>query len=113
MANDSGAKVDTGIMRAGAGVIREHAESVTTQKGQVRSTIESLIGTWKGAAAQAFDGGMQEFYTECDKITNLLQKLSTDVTGAANDYDHHDENVTAQARRVASQMTPTGGLPGL
>jgi WXG100 family type VII secretion target len=111
MADDSGAKVDTGIMRAGAGVIREHADSVKTQEGQVRTTIESLMGTWKGAASQAFDGGMQEFYTECDKIINLLQKLSTDVTGAAANYDSHDETVTTAARKVASQMT--GGLQGL
>lgn len=111
MADQSGAHVDTGIMRAGAGVIKEHADSVTTQKGQVRATIESLMGTWKGVASQTFDGGMQEFYTECDKITNLLQKLSTDVTGAAADYDSHDETATAAAKKVVSQMS--GGLQGL
>jgi WXG100 family type VII secretion target len=106
----SSAKVDTGIMRQGAGTISDHADQITNQESQVRTTIETLMGTWKGTAAQTFDGAMQEFYTECDKIINMLKQLSTDVVTAANNYDQHDEMVTRVAQATASTMG--GGLQG-
>jgi WXG100 family type VII secretion target len=106
----SNAKVDTGIMRQGASTISDHADQVKNQEGQVRTTIDTLMGTWKGNAAQTFDGAMQEFYAECDKIINMLKKLSSDVVGAATNYDHHDDVVTQTARVAASNMG--GGLQG-
>jgi WXG100 family type VII secretion target len=106
----SNAKVDTGIMRQGAATISDHADQVTNQESQVKTTIETLMGTWKGTAAQTFDGAMQEFYAECDKIINMLKQLSTDVVTAANNYDQHDDTVTQVARAAASNMG--GGLKG-
>ncbi|MCU1682702.1 MAG: family type secretion target [Amycolatopsis sp.] len=110
MAGSSNAKVNTQIMRQGAATISDHADQVKTQEGQVRTTIETLMSTWKGTASQTFDGAMQEFYAECDKIINKLKQLSTDVTSAATNYDHHDDTVTSAAKSAASSMG--GGLQG-
>jgi WXG100 family type VII secretion target len=106
----SNAKVDTGIMRQGAGTISDHATQITTEEGAVKTTIDTLMVTWKGNAAQVFDGAMQEFYGECDKIISKLQQLSSDVVSAANLYDQHDDVVN---QTVRSAMPSIGsGLQG-
>jgi WXG100 family type VII secretion target len=105
MASSDNATVDTGIMRQGAATISDHAGQVTDKETAVRNTFDTLMTTWKGNAAQVFDGGMQTFYTNCDTIIGNLQQLSTDVNAAAKSYDGHDDTVTAIAKKMP-------GLPG-
>jgi WXG100 family type VII secretion target len=105
----STAKVDTGIMRNGAKIISDHADSIGYQESGVKNTVEQLMLTWKGVAAQTFDNGMQEFYAECEEIIKVLKGLSSSVTTAANNYDGHDDTVRTVAKNMA---TPGGGLTG-
>jgi WXG100 family type VII secretion target len=94
-------------MRQGAAIITNAADGVKAQETAVTTTMENLMVTWQGSSAQTYLTAMQDFYTECNKIINLLTQLSTDVTSAANNYDHHD-NLVNQA---ASSMR--GGFQGM
>ncbi|MEV4599567.1 WXG100 family type VII secretion target [Amycolatopsis sp. NPDC049253] len=111
MASQDGAKVDTGIMRQGASTITSTGDGITSTGGQVDSTMQELLGTWRSDSATIFHQAMGEFDNTVKKIVQRLTTLSEHVTQGAADYDRGDEDNTATARAQAAAIGG-GGLNG-
>ncbi|WIX81092.1 WXG100 family type VII secretion target [Amycolatopsis carbonis] len=111
MASQDGAKVDTQVMRQGASTITSTGDGITSVGGQVDSTMQELLGTWRSDSATIFHQAMGEFDTTVKKIVQRLTTLSEHVTQGAADYDSGDEHNTTLARTNAT-VIGGGGLNG-
>jgi WXG100 family type VII secretion target len=94
-------------MHTGANYIKSTSETLSTNEKSVQATIETLMSTWKGGSAIAFNSAMQPFYDECQSIINTLTQLSADVDASANAYEATHEQNTQTAHALAAKI-PSG-----
>lgn len=95
--------IDVDGMLTAATVINSTAGDVNEQKSGVQSTFTSLMGSWTGQTATTFAEAMQNFYNQCDKITSVLEGLSSTVQTSATNYQGtHEDNTTLAAAAVAT-----------
>jgi len=89
-------------MLTAATTINTTASDVTDQKSGVQTTFTSLMGSWTGQSATTFAEAMQSFYNQCDKITGVLQGLSSTVQSSATNYQETHESSVTLANRAAA-----------
>lgn len=90
--------VDTGQLTQHSTDVTVIAEQIQDSMRTMRIKLESLQGTWKGAAAGQYVQLHHEWEVAQEKVRIALQDISTAVARAGGAYSAVEQQVTAAFR---------------
>lgn len=78
-------------MMQGVRSLQEMNESLQASLRQLQGEVESIGGSWSGAAATAFQNLMMRFNEDASKLNQNLQQMSEAMTGNNQAYQASEE----------------------
>ncbi|WP_433265741.1 WXG100 family type VII secretion target [Actinosynnema sp. CS-041913] len=93
------------LMRASEDVMNTN-ESVQAVLNQLRNTIDTVSGAWKGTAADAFNSLMARFNDDAAKLQEALVGIAEQISGTTQTYVQEEEQ---QAQEMSTIMGRLGG----
>ncbi|WP_309115133.1 WXG100 family type VII secretion target [Saccharothrix sp.] len=79
-------------------------ESVQGILNQVRSTVDTVSGSWKGAAATAFNTLMTRFDEDARKLQEALRAIAEQMSGSADIYARQEEEQNQSMSSLTSRL---------
>jgi WXG100 family type VII secretion target len=70
----------------------------------VRSTCETLRGSWEGPAAQAFTNLIERYEQSQTKLLNALSVIGEGLAGTAQDMDVREEEQGSGLSNIANRL---------
>jgi WXG100 family type VII secretion target len=84
--------VDAAEVSTAAGRAAASAETIRSEVAGLIAHLESLQGTWQGAAAQAFSGMLAQWRAAQVQVELALDGMSTGLSHAASQYDAAEQS---------------------
>jgi WXG100 family type VII secretion target len=82
----------TDVMTSAANSVEQTSQEITQALNSLKSQLEPLAGSWKGAASGAFNNLMQEWNDDATKLTQALADISQALTGSSKNYAVAEES---------------------
>jgi WXG100 family type VII secretion target len=80
-------------MRASASKFANEASNLEGMLSTLKAEIETLSGTWKGAAQMQFAELMDKWNRDVQDITDVLNTISQHLNQAAQGYEDADQGM--------------------
>ncbi|MGM1059056.1 WXG100 family type VII secretion target [Saccharothrix sp. Mg75] len=71
---------------------------------QLRSTIDTVSGAWKGSAADAFGRLMDRFNADAAKLQEALVSIAEQISGATQTYVQQEEEQAAEMSNIMGRL---------
>jgi WXG100 family type VII secretion target len=70
----------------------------------VASTVDTVRGTWSGAAATAFGQLMDRFRDDAAKLQEALRGISEQIDSSASTYARQEEEATNLSSQISNRL---------
>lgn len=70
----------------------------------VRSTVDTVRGTWSGAAATAFGALMERFGDDAAKLQEALRGIAEQMDSSATTYAQQEEEATNLSSAISNRL---------
>ena len=90
-----------------AALAKQIIEVDTQTQGTLRSvanTVETVRGTWSGAAASAFSNLMERFNADASKLQEALRGIAEQIDSSATTYARQEEEATNLSSQITSRL---------
>ncbi|MFD1152076.1 WXG100 family type VII secretion target [Saccharothrix hoggarensis] len=79
-------------------------EAVQGTLNNLRNTIDSVSGAWKGSAADAFNKLMERFNDDAAKLQEALVSIAEQITGTTQTYVQQEEEQAQEMSQIAGRL---------
>lgn len=88
-------KMDFEDLRANAGSYRSESEEVNALLGRLDTLMATLLETWEGASAQAFNAQYEEIKPSITNLEELLHDISVQLDTVADAVEEKDQSIAS------------------
>ena len=97
--------VQPDVLIAKAGELSTEKTNAMSLMDQAKTEITSLVGVWKSAASDEYQGRFKQIYDDIDNMVAIVTEHISDLNEAANIYLTAEKAATA-----AAEGLPTDGV---
>lgn len=70
----------------------------------VQSTVDTVKGTWSGAAATAFGSLMDRFHSDAQRLQQALQGIAEQIDSSSATYARQEEEATNLSSSINARL---------
>ena len=71
----------------------------------IQSTVDTVKGTWVGAAATAFGSLMERFHADATKLSQALNAIAEQVDSSSATYARQEEEATQLSTGISARLS--------
>lgn len=71
---------------------------------QIANIVDSIRGSWEGAAATAFQGLMERFSTDAKNLNDALMQISEATSGSADAYQAQEDDAAQSVSQITQAL---------
>ena len=91
-------------MQQGAVKVDDAASQIQGHIGNLRSEVETMMGGWRGEAAQSFVQVHEAFEQQANKINNALRQMHEALVATHRTYGTQETNQSQSLSGLAGQI---------
>lgn len=97
--------LDHDVVSSSLADLRRTAGEVTERRDRICRQVDSLLdGGWRGAAADSFDTGWQDWRSASDRVLDGLVTMTELLAAVHQDLSFADQSSELQLHRVAARL---------
>ena len=81
----------TDVMQSAANSVETTSQEISQALNSLKNQLDPLAGSWKGAAASAFNNLMLQWNDDANKLTQALSDISQALSGSTKNYNAAEE----------------------